>query len=280
MVDPAVKGTKASFEQHHLFPRAHLAELGIKELRQVNQIANYAVVEWPDNTKIGGKAPAEYAPLFEAKIPAHDRDRMLRLHALPPSWWMLPYDDFLKERRIRMARVVREAYEKLCGRDAPPAPTAISVADLLAAGENGSVEFKSTLWTNLHTGQSDDKIQVAALKTIAGFLNAHGGTLVIGVADDGEVLGLTADGFKSEDSMGLHLVNLVRDRIGEIFLPYVHPHFEDGDKGRVLVVRCEKGPKPAFVKDGAHQRFFVRGANATAELSGTSITDYVKAHFD
>jgi predicted HTH transcriptional regulator len=68
-------------------------------------------------------------------------------------------------------------------------------------------------------------MHLAALKTIAGFLNASGGTLVIGVADDGKVLGLAADGFPNEDKMGLHLVNLLRDRVGEMFLPYVHPHW-------------------------------------------------------
>jgi predicted HTH transcriptional regulator len=65
------------------------------------------------------------------------------------------------------------------------------------------------------------------LKTVAGFLNAHGGTLMVGVDDDGKVLGLAADGFPNEDKMGLHLVNLIRDRIGDVFLPYVYPHFED-----------------------------------------------------
>jgi hypothetical protein len=103
--------------------------------------------------------------------------------------------------------------------------------------------------------------------------------LIIGVSDDGKVLGLDIDGFPSEDKMGLHLVNLIRDRIGEIFLPYIHPHFEGNDGQRVLTVRCEVGPKAAFVKDGAVQRFYVRGANSTAELSGNSILDYVKARF-
>jgi predicted HTH transcriptional regulator len=132
---------------------------------------------------------------------------------------------------------------------------------------------------NLHTGQVDEKIHLSALKTIGAFLNARGGTLLVGVADNGEVLGLDADGFPNEDRMGLHLVNLVKDRLGEVFLPYIHPHFEDQDEQRVLVIRCEKGPRPAFVKDGSVQRFFVRGGNATTELTGASVTDYVKQRF-
>jgi hypothetical protein len=47
----------------------------------------------------------------------------------------------------------------------------------------------------------------------------------------------------------------------------------------VLSVRCEAGPKPAFVREGAAQRFFVRGANATAELTGQAVVDYSARHF-
>ena len=277
MVDPAVSGSKATFEQHHLFPRGYLAKSGVTDVRTVNQIANYAIVEWPENVKISDQAPGEYAPAMEATIPPLEREAMMEWHALPPGWWALPYEDFLKERRVRMARVVRKGYQRLCGELPVPTAPSVSVAELVAAGESGSVEFKSTLRTNLHTGQPDEKMHLAALKTIAGFLNASGGTLVIGVADDGKVLGLAADGFPNEDKMGLHLVNLLRDRVGEMFLPYVHPHFEEEGGERVLVVRCEKGPKPAFVKDGPVHRFYVRGGNATTELSGNSVTDYVKA---
>lgn len=178
-----------------------------------------------------------------------------------------------------MAQVVRRAWERLRGDAAIDAVSPPSVAELIAGGETGAVEFKSTLRINLHTGQPDEKMHLSALKTIAGFLNAKGGTLLIGVADDGEVLGISADGFPNEDKMGLHLVNLIKDRIGEIFLPYVHPHFDDQQGERVLIVRCEPGPKAAFLKDGKEQRFFVRGGNATTELSGAAITDYINHRF-
>lgn len=279
MVDPAVKGSRASLEQHHLFPKAYLGKLGISDLRQVNQIANFAVVEWPDNASIRDEPPTKYAPKLDSALSPPEREDMQRWHALPPLWWDLPFEEFLKERRVRMARVIQEGYHKLCGTAVVPPHAAPSVATLLAAGESDGVEFKSTLRTNLHTGQPDEKIQLSALKTIAGFLNANGGTLIVGAADDGQVLGLAADGFANEDKMSLHLVNLIKDRIGEIFLPYVHPHFEDQEGGRLLVVRCERGPKAAFVKDGSVHRFYVRGANSTAELSGGAVTDYVKARF-
>lgn len=279
MVDPAVKGTKAALEQHHLFPRGYLEEQGVDDLKQINQIANFAAVEWPANIKIGKKPPADYVPPLDNALTADERERMYNWHALPPLWWELPYHEFLVQRRVRMADVIRQAWELLTACSAPVAVAPIAVSELIAGGETGAVEFKSTLRMNLHTGQFDDKIQVSSLKTIAGFLNAKGGTLLIGVADDGEIVGLGPDGFPNEDKLGLHLINLIKDRMGDVFLPYIHPHFEDQDGLRVLSVRCEKGPKAAFLKDGNLQRFYVRGGNATTELSGASVTDYVRQRF-
>ena len=279
MIDPAVKGTKVSFEQHHLFPRAFLETNGVTDLKQINQIANFAAIEWVDNIKIGKQAPSDYVPPLDAALTSVERDQLYFWHALPHLWWELSYEAFLIERRKRMSRVIYEAWIHLTGGVKEKAPTSVNVGDLIRRGESDALEFKSTLRTNLHTGQPDDKMQLAALKTIAAFLNAKGGGLLIGVADDGEVVGLQADGFPNDDKLGLHLVNLIRDRIGDIFLPYVHPHFEDQDGQRVLLVQCEPGPKAAFVKDGNAQRFFVRGANATTELTGPSVTDYINQRF-
>ena len=72
---------------------------------------------------------------------------------------------------------------------------AVHRVELIAGGEGAIVEFKATLRTNLHTGEKDPKMEQAVLKTLAGFLNKEGGTLVIGVADDGSPVGVGADGF-------------------------------------------------------------------------------------
>lgn len=280
LVDPSIRGTKAALEQHHLFPKAYLNTLGITGVWKTNQIANFAAVEWPENIKIGAKAPADYVPPLDASLSPDQRQRQYFWHALPPIWWEMEYEAFLQERRTRIARVIRQAWDDLTSKgEQGVASKAPSVSELLAGGESGAVEFKSTLRTNLHTGQPDEKIHLSALKTLAGFLNNNGGTLLIGVADDGTVLGLEADNFPNEDKLGLHLVNLITDRLGPLFLPYIHPHFVDEDGKRILAVRCERGPKPAFVKDGQLQRFFVRGGNATAELQGAAVTDYVRQRF-
>jgi hypothetical protein len=272
---PGISGSKSLAENHHLFPKGYLGKLAITDQKQTNQIANYALVEWPDNLKIGAAPPAEYAPALEAKLTTTDRKH----HALPPEWWNMPYETFLTERRRMMANVVREAWETLRGGSPASTLSGPTVAELAALGESAGVEFKSTLRVNLHTGQADDKMQLAVLKTLAGFLNAGGGTLLIGVADDGSPVGLAADGFPNEDKLALHLMNLVRDRIGQVFGPYIHPEFVELDGVRVLSIRVEKGPKPAFVKDGSIERFYVRAGPSTSELTGGNITQYAGCHW-
>ena len=186
LADPAVSGPKSALEQHHLFPREFLKQHGVTDVKQINQIANFALIEWPKNLDIGFDSPWDYGPTLDKQFSAQQREQSYFWHALPPLWWGMPYGEFLVERRVRMAKVIQAAWKHLTG-DLPEAHAKIpSVSELIATGESDDVEFKSTLRTNLHTGQIDDKMQSAVLKSIAGFLNAKGGTLLIGVADDGE----------------------------------------------------------------------------------------------
>jgi len=150
---------------------------------------------------------------------------------------------------------------------------------LASRGESAVVEFKSTLRTNLHTGKADPKIEQSALKTIAAFLNSEGGTLLVGIDDKGAVLGLNADGFADEDKMTLHLVSLIKDRMGAENAPYIRIAFEDLDAKRVLVVSCLPARQPVYVKDGQTELFFVRLLAATVELGVRQAGDYIRQRF-
>lgn len=117
LLDPAIKSKKSGVEKHHLFPKAYLKSLGITEVRQINQIANFALVEWSDNIGISGKAPAQYFPLY-CKLykdnPA-ELKQMLEWHALPDGWENMEYEEFLSRRRNLIAAVIRRGVEKLFG---------------------------------------------------------------------------------------------------------------------------------------------------------------------
>ncbi|MGL4962467.1 MAG: RNA-binding domain-containing protein [Inquilinus sp.] len=204
---------------------------------------------------------------------------MYRDHGLPFGWEEMEYEAFLRQRRSLMAQTIRQGYERLAGHETAT-PSMPSVAEMVSAGESAAVEFKSTLRTNRHTGEKDAKMELAVLRTIAGFLNQQGGTLIIGIADDGSPVGVEADGFPSEDKMALHLVNLLKDRLGGQHALHVHPRFDDYDGVRTLIVSCGAAKSPVFVKDGpAAERFFVRYGPSTQELAGGQAQEYIKQRF-
>jgi hypothetical protein len=280
LLDPTTNAHRAALERHHLYPKAYLRGLGITEIRDTNQIANYALVEWGDNTEISDASPVTYIPLMKSRCSPKDLERMYYWHALPDNWESLAYQDFLIERRERIAAVIRDAYEKLTRtKDGTQPGASTPLVGLVAAGEGTNLEFKSALRMNLHTGKPDPRIELSALKTIAGFLNSHGGTLVIGCGDDGEPIGLDADKFENEDKMHLHLVNILRERIGVTHMMYIHPRFEDLHERRVMVVDCWPARSPVFVKDNGVERFYIRAGASTAELSMSQVQEYSKRRF-
>ena len=150
-----------------------------------------AFLDWSENAKISGTSPAEYWPVMTEGQDPEKLKRQVHLHALPVGWEQLDYATFLDRRRSLMAQVVQEGFASLWG-DRRPQPPA-SIDDLIAAGESETIEFKSTARVNLHTGEADPKMEHVIVKTVCGLLNHEGGTLLIGVADDGQVLGIEPD---------------------------------------------------------------------------------------
>ena len=282
LFDPTIHANKSATEKHHLFPKGYLAKKGVIDVRETNQIANYALVEWNDNIRISDQAPAEYLPVLKERFSSEELRRMYELHALPDNWEHLEYGEFLEKRRDLVASVIKRGYEKLFSgtelADEPPSP--VNLAELVLSGESQSVEFKATLRKNLHTGQHDSRMELAVLKTIAGFLNTSGGTLIIGVSDDGTPVGIEEDGFENEDKMSLHLMNILRSRIGIQCIGGVHHHFDFHREARVLIVRCSKSSTPAFVKDGSIEKFFVRMGPSTSELSASETQSYIRQQFE
>ena len=115
LLDPPAQGQKKSLERHHLFPRQYLKKQGVDSVRDINQIANYALIEWDDNIAISDAPPASYWPEYASRFEPEELTRMCRWHALPDQWWSLPYQDFLAARRPLIGGVIREGYSRLVG---------------------------------------------------------------------------------------------------------------------------------------------------------------------
>lgn len=113
LLDPTLKLKKKATERHHLFPRAWLESQEITDLKAINQAANYAFLEWPDNIDISDSPPSEYLPKMKARFSDSQWKTMCELHALPEGWEKMGYDDFLVERRSLMAQIIKRGFEHL-----------------------------------------------------------------------------------------------------------------------------------------------------------------------
>jgi type I site-specific restriction-modification system R (restriction) subunit len=160
-----------------------------------------------------------------------------------------------------------------------------SAEELIKAGESKTLEFKSTLRWNLTESRQDDKgVTHAVLKTIGAFLNTEGGDLLIGVADNGSVVGIEVDQLENDDKFMRHLAQVVRNGLGDRAGTCIDPKTQVVQGKTLCVVSCQRSPEPVFLKwkgvetapDGD---FFVRSGPGTVKLSPESAREYIRTRF-
>ena len=164
-------------------------------------------------------------------------------------------------------------------------PVGNSTADLLVAGESKHIEFKQTGRVNLHTQQRDQVMEQMVVKSVAGFMNAEGGTLLIGVTDAGEVFGIETDyktlGKKQDqDGFALWLNGLLDNMLGPTAASGVQLSFEEHPGGTVCRVDVSPGTGPTFVRGSKGEAdLYVRLNNATRLLNTAEALEYVRTRW-
>ena len=112
LFETGTDGSRKSLEKHHLFPKAYLKSLGYNDAK-INQMANYAFIDWKDNMDILDDAPSVYYPIVCKGRSDEEILHMEEENALPHGWERMDYDKFLIERRKLMAAIIKKAYKKL-----------------------------------------------------------------------------------------------------------------------------------------------------------------------
>ncbi len=160
------------------------------------------------------------------------------------------------------------------------------VLELIQRGESDRLEFKSSARWNLHTRSRDDRIEMVIAKAIAGFSNTEGGTLLIGVNDAGEVVGLANDfavmKAPDTDRFELWLRDFLATTLGQNAAAAPVVDFTevtvDNDVTYVCRVTCPSSPRPVFIrpaKGAGQSELWVRTGNSTRQLKLDEAVDYV-----
>jgi len=280
-------GNSYSIEKHHIFPKSVLEKVGFDtgenliDRKRVHEIANRVPLTKEGNREIFDAPPSEYLPKVEEANPGNLERFMIPMNE--EAWEIENYEEFLAQRRSLIARSINQFMEDLRTDSRPleegGASNEKSAATLIDQGESETLEFKSTLRWHLYAERMDKEIEHASLKTVAAFLNTDGGTLLIGVNDDGESRGLDDDQFDSHDDMMLHFTNIVKQRIGTSFMRFLNLSVEKVDGEEVFRIDCEPSVVPAYLDFQNEEHFYIRTGPATSELQPSEIHDYIRNNF-
>jgi Uncharacterized conserved protein len=280
-------GSSYSIEKHHIFPKSVLEKVGFDtgenliDRKRVHEIANRVPLTKEGNQDIFDTPPSEYLPKVEEANPGNLERSMIPMDE--ETWELENYEEFLAQRRRLIARNINQFMEELREDSRPSEEEVVSgtksAAALIEQGESETLEFKSTLRWHVYAERMDKEIEHASLKTIAAFLNTDGGTLLIGVNDDGEPRGLDDDQFDSHDDMMLHFTNIVKERIGTSFMRFLNLSVEEMDSEAVFRIDCEPSVVPAYLDHQSEEHFYIRTGPATSELQPSEIHDYIRNNF-
>jgi predicted HTH transcriptional regulator len=159
----------------------------------------------------------------------------------------------------------------------------------IAEGESAELEFKSTLRWDLNEQEINKRLEDAVLKTVAAFANSQGGSLLIGVNDDGEVLGLEHDyaslGDVDRDGLELHIRNLLNQAFGKgVVASHISIKFPTVADQMICRVVVKPVSNPIFLKtfgkDGeVSERFYVRSGNSSQEIPSGQLKEYWDQRF-
>ncbi|MFV2127359.1 RNA-binding domain-containing protein [Micromonospora sp. LOL_013] len=157
----------------------------------------------------------------------------------------------------------------------------LDLRQLLAQSESACLEFKSTARWNLHSGKKDSAIEDAILKTVAAFLNSDGGTLIVGVDDNGGIRGIAEDLQTFRGSLDQYerwlMGSLLSDRIGtEIVSQYVRFKTVNLDPHIVVVLEVARSESLVWASIGSDDALYVRNGNETRQLTGRKIVEFAQ----
>jgi very-short-patch-repair endonuclease len=164
-------------------------------------------------------------------------------------------------------------------------PTIEALQKLIDGGESERLEFKQTLRWDVETQAMNRKLEDVVIKTVAGFTNQAGGTLLIGVRDDGVVTGIESDYVTlsdgNRDKFELHLSHLINSYFGPAFhatrLRLSFPILNGKTIGRIDVHKSPTGVVIKLPDRGGNtaERFYVRVGNSTQEFSPSQMASFI-----
>ena len=280
-------GDYSFVQSHHVFSQALLYKNGyssdnLLDKKKVNEIANRAFMTKDADFKTFDKEPSVYLSEVQKKYPGALEQQLVP--ADPSLWEVERYEDFLAKRRELISEGINLFLKKLL-EEAGRTRQRVNWEDTISQGENNFVEFKSSLRWDYKDGQVNKTLEHVVVKTISGFLNTKGGTLFIGIDDEGNVLGIESDYLtfgkkQNRDGFLLHFDQVFNKYLGKEFNQYVSSKIEAISGKDVCIVEVSESAVPAFVQNNGKQEFYIRTAASTQSMGIKEALEYITLHWN
>jgi hypothetical protein len=264
---------------HHFFPKSYLRKQGIGN---ENSIVNITLVGADLNKrKIRAKAPSIYIQDFLDEN--DDLHKSIKSHLIDNiDDFGIHSDDysvFLEKRATSIFNALKNRIELTTTEKVEDT----ELKELILIGENEKLEMKSTLRFDLRQNIVNKNLEYVIAKTVSAFLNSEGGTLIIGVDDDGNALGLEKDietfSKKDVDGFELHLRNIIKKHLGSNFEKHLKITFPIIDEKTICKVKILKSGKPVFANFEGKDSFYVRNGNSSIPKNREEQSEYEKLHW-
>jgi Putative DNA-binding domain len=215
--------------------------------------------------------------------------RVAHLYGLSESEFTHILDTFpLVARPVKDAAL--QAYRDLT----PPAGNR-ELLQLSQSRESATLEFKSSLRVPTNgdpaTKENFATLEAVIVKEVAAFLNSKGGTLLIGLADNGTPLGLQPDYASSpkianRDGFELHLRSLLSRDLGATVAASIEVSFGQLGGHDLCRVQVPAGNQEAYVQltdknsGQKHHALYIRSGNKAEEVpSGPELSKYTRGRW-
>ncbi len=155
-----------------------------------------------------------------------------------------------------------------------------TVAEIIDNDEDFAVEFKSTARWDLREDKPSKAMEDAVVKTVAGFLNTDGGTLLIGVRPDRAVVGLDHDYLRVKPQNGDGFVNWLTthltNAVGHAAVMRTRARIAVHDGREICRLDVARSSQPVWATTSKEDRvFFVRMNNSTRPLPEQELASYL-----
>jgi hypothetical protein len=180
--------------------------------------------------------------------------------------------------------LVEQLHEVVAARAlAAPALLDAPLAEIIAAGEHQSAEFKASLMWDYRRQSVNKELYEPVMKNLVAFMNANGGVLLIGIDDEGAVLGIeqdmstlkkpNVDGFENVFNMAFGAMVGMENR------QYVEVTFPQLAERTLCRLNVRPAAHPVYLRYQGKEELYVRTGNSSQALPVSKAVQYVAGRF-